>query len=287
MPMREQTDQLPDQRRSVRADAVRPLESKDRFALGRRSDLAGVCQHLAQRRGAELRRERRSESAIGFPIIPFFQIKAQTATTYEIGTRGRRPDYTWDLALYRAEIQQRIAMPLQRVRQLQRHQCRSHHAPGHRSSGSARRSQSRCFVQRPDPGQDLAATSPTRSTISISRTIRYSATTNLPGAPRQYMRAELLYKHPSGFYFGPNVEWVPQAYFVDSANTMTTAPYAHLGAEARLRQRRTDLGLHRRPQSLEQGLHRQRQHHRRANPGSPLFEPGTGRAVYAGMRYRW
>ena len=27
-----------------------------------------------------------------FPTIPFFDIKAQTATTYEIGTRGRRPD---------------------------------------------------------------------------------------------------------------------------------------------------------------------------------------------------
>ena len=40
------------------------------------------------------------------PNIPFFNIKAQTATTFEIGTRGKRPDYTWDVALYRAEIQQ-------------------------------------------------------------------------------------------------------------------------------------------------------------------------------------
>lgn len=33
---------------------------------------------------------------------------AQTATTYEIGTRGRRPNITWDLALYRAEIRNEL-----------------------------------------------------------------------------------------------------------------------------------------------------------------------------------
>ena len=48
----------------------------------------------------------------------------------------------------------------------------------------------------------------------------------LPGAPRHYLRAEMLYKHPNGFYIGPNLEWVPQSYFVDSANTLKTEPYA-------------------------------------------------------------
>ena len=35
-------------------------------------------------------------------------LKAQTATTYEIGTRGRRPDITWDIAFYRAEIKNEL-----------------------------------------------------------------------------------------------------------------------------------------------------------------------------------
>ncbi|MEO8652253.1 MAG: TonB-dependent receptor, partial [Hyphomicrobiaceae bacterium] len=38
------------------------------------------------------------------PQMPFTDIKAQRATTIEIGTRGRRDDLTWDLAAYRAEI---------------------------------------------------------------------------------------------------------------------------------------------------------------------------------------
>ena len=39
-----------------------------------------------------------------FANVPFTDIKAQRATTYEIGTRGRLPDYTWDLVAYRSEI---------------------------------------------------------------------------------------------------------------------------------------------------------------------------------------
>src|SRR5262249_23255366 len=51
----------------------------------------------------------------------------------------------------------------------------------------------------------------------------------LPGAPRHYLRGELLYKHPNGVFFGPNVEWAPAAYYVDNDNTTKTVPYALLG----------------------------------------------------------
>ena len=47
---------LPVERRSVRTDGVRRLEPENWPALERRSDLAGLCQRLAQRGGAELRR---------------------------------------------------------------------------------------------------------------------------------------------------------------------------------------------------------------------------------------
>ena len=57
----------------------------------------------------------------------------------------------------------------------------------------------------------------------------------LPGAPRHYLRAELLYKNPAGFYFGPNVEWVPQAYFVDNANTTKFTPASRKNGPARPR----------------------------------------------------
>ena len=65
-------------------------------------------------------------------------VDAQTATTYEIGTRGRRPDLTWDLSLYRAEHQERVAVPEDiAVQPLHRRERGPHGASGRR--GRARR----------------------------------------------------------------------------------------------------------------------------------------------------
>ena len=66
-----------------------------------------------------------------FPRIPFFLIKPQIATTYEIGTRMKRPDSRWELMLSR-QHPRRTAVPIQFIRQLQCHQPRSHHPSGHR-----------------------------------------------------------------------------------------------------------------------------------------------------------
>ena len=90
----------------------------------------------------------------------------------------------------------------------------------------------------------------------------------LPGAPPQYMRAELLYKHPAGWFFGPNIEWVPQGYFVDSVNSLTVDPYMLWGMKAGFDdgknfsfyvEGRNLVGPH---------LYRQRQHHRCRDPAS-------------------
>jgi len=109
----------------------------------------------------------------------------------------------------------------------------------------------------------------------------------LPGAPRHFLRSELLYKHPQGIFFGPNVEWVPQAYYVDSANTLKTEPYAiwglKLGFEnggpfsAYIEGRNlSDVAYIASASIIDT-----------ATPALPLFEPGTGRAVYGGVKYRW
>jgi iron complex outermembrane receptor protein len=50
----------------------------------------------------------------------------------------------------------------------------------------------------------------------------------LPGIPEHYLRAELVYEHPCGFYIGPNFEYVPVGYSIDSAGTVFTDSYALL-----------------------------------------------------------
>ena len=108
----------------------------------------------------------------------------------------------------------------------------------------------------------------------------------LPGAPRHFLRAEVLYKHGNGFYIGPNVEWVPQAYYADSANTLATEAYAVWGLKAGVDDGKYSIYLEAR-NIANTAYIASSAIIDRATASSPLFEPGTGRAVYAGMRVKW
>lgn len=108
----------------------------------------------------------------------------------------------------------------------------------------------------------------------------------LPGVPKQYLRAELLFKSASGIYAGPSVEWAPGHYFADNANSLTVDPYALLNLKAGF-----DAGA---GWSLYvEGRNLTDKHYistvavaGRASAGSQLFNPGIARSVFAGVRYK-
>jgi iron complex outermembrane receptor protein len=215
------------------------------------------------------------------PVIPFFQIRPQTATTYEVGTRGRLPDVTWDIALYRAEIRNEL-------------QC-IYSAFGNCNVINADRTVHQglelgfgAAIMR---GMFAHGATPDRLWLNVAYTFNdfffdRDATfgnNRLPGAPRHFLRAELLYRHPSGFYFGPNVEWVPEAYFVDSANTLTTEPYAIWGLKAGYETKGWSVYVEGRNLSNKAYI-ASTSIINQATPALPLFEPGIGRAVFAGIR---
>ena len=109
----------------------------------------------------------------------------------------------------------------------------------------------------------------------------------MPGAPRHYFRGEIVYKHPGGFFIGPNVEWVPQAYFVDSANTFTTEPYAIWGAKAGYDDGKSFSAYVEGRNLANKAYIASASIIDRYTPNLPLFEPGNGRGVFAGIRARW
>ena len=218
-----------------------------------------------------------------------FKAKLQTATTFEVGTRGKRPDYWWDMALYSSSIDNELLCT----------------APFPVANF--------CIVGNADKtthrGVELAfgaaiaksmlahGATPDRLWLNVAYTLNdfsfdddaQFGNNELPGAPRHYLRAELLYKHPGGFFFGPNVEWVPQAYYVDSANTLETAPYVLWGLKAGYAPENSAFSAYVEARNLADthyisstGI---------TNVADPtltnLFEPGNGRAVYAGVRYKW
>jgi iron complex outermembrane receptor protein len=227
------------------------------------------------------------ESAIGpgIPTIPFTSIRPQTATTYEIGTRGKRPDFTWELTAYRADIKDELL-------------C-LYSAFGNCNVTNA----DRTMHQGIEAGAGVAifrnivvrGDQPDKIWLNVAYTLNDFRFENdpvfgnnlLPGAPRHFVRAELLYKHPSGFYFGPNIEWVPQGYYADSANTLSTEPYAIFGLKAGFDNGGPYSAYIEARNIANKAYIASASIIDRANAASPLFEPGTGRAIYAGFKMRW
>ena len=147
--------------------------------------------------------------------VPSFGESVRDSSTrrrFRSRTSGRRPrrptrsaraaggrTITWDVALYRAEIQQRAAMPLQR-----------------RSATATSPTPTAPCIRASRPAFGVAvlkalcahgasptasgSTSPTPTTTSASTTTRRSATTGCPARRRTTSAPKLLYKHPSGFY---------------------------------------------------------------------------------------
>jgi iron complex outermembrane receptor protein len=236
-------------------------------------------------RSAEVPSFGESSNGPGIPFIPFTSIRPQRATTYEIGTRGRRPDLTWELTGYRANITDEL-------------QC-LYSAFGNCNVTNA----DRTIHQGIEAGLGVAVlkglfapgSAPDKVWLNLAYTYNDFRFNNdpvfgnnmLPGAPPHFIRAELLYKHPNGFYIGPNLEWVPESYYVDSANTLKTEPYAIWGLKAGIDDGGTYSGYVEARNIADKAYIASSSIIDRATPATPLFEPGTGRAVYAGIKARW
>src|SRR5699024_3157854 len=105
----------------------------------------------------------------------------------------------------------------------------------------------------------------------------------IPGIPEHFGRLELLYEHPSGFYFGPTIE-VASAYYVDFANTLKTRDYTIYGLRSGYD---NDNGL-----SVYVDVRNLANKHYAANTNliadaggrdAAVFNPGLSRSVFAGV----
>jgi iron complex outermembrane receptor protein len=209
-------------------------------------------------------------------------INAQTGTTYEVGTRGRRPDLTWDVSLYHTDLRNEL-------------QCltTSPYSPCTVVNAD------RTVHQGVEAGLGIAffksiAAQDDRVWFNLAYTygdfhFDHDATwgnNRLPGAPPHQIRAEVIYKRPDGFYVGPNVQWMPQAFFADNANSLTVDPYALLNFKVGVEKKqgwswyvegRNLFDTRYISTTITAG---------KADPSMELFNPGTGRSIYGGVHYR-
>jgi iron complex outermembrane receptor protein len=207
-------------------------------------------------------------------------LRAQRATTYEIGTRGRRGGIGWDVSLYRAEIRDEL-------------QCLT---TGPFSPCSVINA-GRTVHQGAEAGLDVAVPlSPAGDGLLLTTAYTYNdfffdgdalyGDNRLPGVPEHYVRAELLYKHHAGLFAGPNLEWSPRRYFADNANSLMVDRFALLNLKVGY-----DAG---RWSAYAEGRNLTAKRYistvavaGTADATSELFNPGIGRAVFGGVRYKW
>ncbi|HMN51538.1 MAG TPA: TonB-dependent receptor [Xanthobacteraceae bacterium] len=214
---------------------------------------------------------------------PFTAIRPQKATTVELGTRGNRETYAWDLAVYRGNYRDELQCLNSGggICELTNAQ-RTMHQGIEAGFGFA------LFSGLAAPGKK-----PDRLWLNTAYTFSDFRFDNdplwgnnlLPGAPRHYVRSELMYRHPAGFSFGPNIEWVPQAYFVDNANTMLTASYALLGFRA-VYEANNNFTFYLDARNLTDEAYISSVSIANVFGVGPtnLFNPGNARAIYGGVR---
>ena len=233
------------------------------------------------------------------------QLDAQTATTFEVGTRGRAARFAWDLAYYHAWLEDELlGFEVQ---------------PGFVQTVNAGRSIHQGFEAALDVEllRNLFAAGNERcETTSDGKTVTHALSgdsgdritlrqlylwndfhfdddrqfgdNQLAGIPEHYYRAELTYQHPSGFYGGPNVEWVPKKYNVDFAETLFSDPYALLGLKVGYRRAR-GFAVFFEAKNLTDEKYAATTNVIVDARGldSPQFFPGEGRSFFGGIEWKW
>lgn len=210
-------------------------------------------------------------------------IKAQESTTFEIGSRGESGRFKWDASIYRAETNNELMT----------------YSLGGTSTGVLNADNTIHQGLELGLGAVLLENLATQDDLVTMR-VAYSyndfkfdgdsswGNNQLPGAPKHYIRSEVRYKHPSGFYISPNVEIVPEGYAVDMANTLKTDPYALLGLQTGYEINK-NVTFYVDARNLTDKTYA-------ATTGvittptasnTAQFIPGDGRAFYTGLSFKW
>jgi iron complex outermembrane receptor protein len=216
------------------------------------------------------------------PFPGFVPVAAQRAWTGEIGTRGRRGDFVWDLTFYRAQVRGELLSFL-----------------------AATGTPAAFFNAEDTIHQGIEASLDWElghewlgGPLRLRQTYAWSdfrfdgdrvyGDNRLPVAPEHQYRVSLRYDHPSGFYVEPAIDWRPLDTYVDYANTLKAPGYAlfHLGLGYQISR---ELSLFVDARNLGDEIHVPEfgavTDARIAQ--TAVFYPGEGRSVFAGLRYNW
>ncbi len=211
---------------------------------------------------------------------------AQRATSFEVGTRGATPRLHWEIALFRS----RISSQLLRI-------PNPAGTPGEGYEGGNIDDSSSTGLEMNLGGSLRLDGMPGRVEWNLAYTwtrLRFVddpvfGNNAVPGIPEHYGRIGVTYRHPSGVYFGPSLDFA-SSWYADQKNTLQapgyglanfTVGYTAQAAQYSLFIEGRNLGDKRYAAST--------QYIAMAGSGTnePAYYPGAGRAVFAGAEIRW
>ncbi|HEY8572713.1 TonB-dependent receptor family protein [Phenylobacterium sp.] len=203
----------------------------------------------------------------------FAPVEAQEAVTAEVGTRGRRGPFLWDLAVYRAVLDGEL---------LQYTVTAGVPAPTFNAGRTIHQGVEAALDWQPLRSLRLRQTW-TLSDFRFEGERQYGDN-RLPIAPRSFYRAELRYEHSRGWWIAPAVERASSAW-ADYRNTVKVKSYAiwSLGAGAALGPR-TALFLDVR-NITDEAYVSNVQAQILASPGVGAYWPGDGRSIFGGVTW--
>jgi iron complex outermembrane receptor protein len=223
--------------------------------------------------------------------VVYTPLRPQRARTLELGTRGERGRFEWELSLYRTWLRNELLQ----LNDAQGNDIgavnvdRSHHQGI--EAGLDIELLKSVFLEKKKDG------------VGDRLTLRQSYTLNdfhfdgdpvygnnrIAGVPEHFYEAELLYVTAAGFYAGPNVQCNITRYPVDQANTLFTDSYALIGFKIGFRPKKgfsiffeaknlTDQRFASAVDPIADA---------RTASDAQVFHPGDGRAFYGGISWSW
>ena len=161
-------------------------------------------------------------SSLSPTIGGFAPIEAQEAWTWEAGVRGRNDRFTWDVAVYRAELDNELLTFI--VNPALGIPAATFNAGPTVHQGIEAGLDWR-FARDFAGGNWRLRQTYTLSDFFFEGDPAYGDN-DLPLVPPHLYRAELRYDHPGGWFIAPSVEWSISDAWVDYANTLKSPSYA-------------------------------------------------------------
>ncbi|MDC7681822.1 TonB-dependent receptor [Asticcacaulis sp. BYS171W] len=211
----------------------------------------------------------------------FTPVNPQEAITAEIGTRGRSGALTWDLALYRAEIDGEMLNFIVTA-----------------DIPAATFNADSTIHQGLEAALDWKVGTVGDWSVALRQTYTWSdfkfdhdktyGNARLPVVPEHYYRGELSLSTKTGWRIAPSVEWAPKDVWVDYANTQRAPGFTvwNLSASKKVNQ---GLEVFAEARNLSDtryvsNVNAVTDFTRVAASAQSVFTPGEGRAVFVGLK---